>query len=82
MLREIYVRPTGLFPASGQSVGQPNDQPHADAQEVRGGFRLAGGWLDFSALDIYERNGARVDRRITGLGEFFEKDWGRRTLNA
>ena len=82
MLREIYVRPTGLFPASGQSVGQPNDQPNSDAEEVRGGFRLAGGWLDFSALDIYERNGARVDRRITGLGEFFEKDWGRRTLNA
>jgi dihydropteroate synthase len=82
MLREIYVRPTGLFPASGQSVGQPNDQASSDAEEVRGGFRLAGGWLDFSALDIYERNGARVDRRSTGLGEFFEKDWGRRTLNA
>jgi dihydropteroate synthase len=91
MLREIYVRPTGLFPVSGQgvgeglsqTVGQLHDQSDNDApEEVRGGFRLAGGWLDFSALDIYERNGARVDRRITGLGEFFEKDWGRRTLNA
>jgi dihydropteroate synthase len=92
MLREIYVRPTGLFPASGRPADAPAgstvssgpaDEAHDDGPaEVRGGFRLAGGWLDFAALDIYERNGARVDRRITGLGEFFEKDWGRRTLNA
>jgi dihydropteroate synthase len=84
MLREIYVRPTGLFPTSSRpapSASDPNQGQDAP-EEVRGGFRLAGGWLDFSALDIYERNGARVDRRITGLGEFFEKDWGRRTLNA
>jgi dihydropteroate synthase len=72
MLREIYVRPTGMFPASASEA----------PEEVRGGFRLAGGWLDFAAIDIFERNGARVERRITGLGEFFEKDWGRRTLNA
>lgn len=72
MLREIYVRPAGLMAAS---VAKP-------AAEVRGGFRLAEGWLEFTALDILERNGAGVDRRLAGLGEFFEKDWGRRTANA
>jgi dihydropteroate synthase len=72
MLREIYVRPAGLMAAI---AAKP-------AAEVRGGFRLAGGWLDFTALDIFERNGGSVDRRLAGLGEFFEKDWGRRTANA
>ena len=72
MLREIYLRPLGFFPAA----------LHADAKEVWGGLPLAGGWLDFSALEVIERNGARVDRFIAGLGEFFERDWGRRTLNA
>jgi dihydropteroate synthase len=72
MLREIYVRPAGLMAAA---TAQP-------ATEVRGGFRLAEGWLDFTALDIFERNGGTVDRRLAGLGEFFEKDWGRRTVNA
>ena len=72
MLREIYVRPSGLMAAATMTP----------ATEVRGGFRLANGWLDFTALDILERNGAGVDRRLAGLGEFFEKDWGRRTANA
>lgn len=76
MLREIYVRPTGLMASAGTAGAE--DAP----AEVRGGFRLAEGWLDFTALDIYERNGAAVERRIAGLGEFFEKDWGRRTRNA
>ena len=72
MLREIYLRPLGLFPAA----------LHTQAKEVWGGLPLAGGWLDFTALEVIERNGARVDRFIAGLGEFFERDWGRRTLNA
>lgn len=72
MLREIYLRPLGLFPAA----------LHVSAKEVWGGLPLAGGWLDFTALEVIERNGARVDRFIAGLGEFFERDWGRRTLNA
>lgn len=72
MLREIYLRPLGLFPAA----------LHERAKEVWGGLPLAGGWLDFSALEVIERNGARTDRFIAGLGEFFERDWGRRTLNA
>jgi dihydropteroate synthase len=72
MLREIYLRPLGLFPAA----------LHRAAKEVWGGMPLAGGWLDFTALEVIERNGARTDRFIAGLGEFFERDWGRRTLNA
>ncbi|MFM1814461.1 MAG: hypothetical protein RLZ98_1156 [Pseudomonadota bacterium] len=72
MLREIYVRPVGLF-AARQSE---------EADEIWGGLRLAGGWLDFAAIEVIERNGARVERRIVGLGEFLERDWGRRALNA
>jgi dihydropteroate synthase len=72
VLREIYLRPLGLFPAAF----------HAVAKDVWGGLPLAGGLYDFTALEVIERNGARVDRFISGLGEFFERDWGRRTLNA
>lgn len=72
MLREIYIRPIGLYAAH---IG---DQ----AEEVWGGFRLAEGWLDFSGVEVIERNGAIVERRIAGIGEFLERDWGRRALNA
>ncbi|HUS97467.1 MAG TPA: dihydropteroate synthase [Hyphomicrobiaceae bacterium] len=72
MLREIYVRPVGLYPAARGDA----------AEEVWGGLRLAGGWLDFTAVEVAERNGARIERRIAGLGDFFERDWGRRALNA
>ncbi len=72
MLREIYIRPLGLYAAR---IGDA-------AEEVWGGFRLAEGWLDFSGVEVIERNGARVDRRIAGIGEFLERDWGRRALNA
>jgi dihydropteroate synthase len=72
MRREIYVRPLGLYAAS---LGEA-----ADA--VWGGLRLAGGWLDFTALEILQRNGARLARRIISMSEFMEKDWGRRTLHA
>ena len=72
MLREIYVRPVGLFPAA---QGER-------AETVLGSLRLAGGWLDFTAIEVIERNGSRLDRRLTGLSDFLERDWGRRTLNA
>jgi dihydropteroate synthase len=71
MRRDLYLRPLGLYTA----------RPDA-ADEVWGGLRLAGGWLDFTALELMERKGGRVERRITGLGDFFERDWGRRTLEA
>ncbi len=72
MLRDVYLRPLGLYPAA-QAQG---------ADEVWESLRLAGGWLDFTALEAIERNGARVERRIIGLGGFLERDWGRRTLTA
>lgn len=72
MLRDIYVRPLGLYPAELSET----------ARETRGGLPLAGGWVDFSALEVIERNGARVDRYVAALGEFLERDWGRRTLQA
>jgi dihydropteroate synthase len=31
---------------------------------------------------VIERSGARLDRRLAGLSDFLERDWGRRTLNA
>lgn len=72
MLREIYIRPLGLYAARAGD----------EAEEVWGGFRLAEGWLDFAGVEVIERNGAGVDRRIAGIGEFLERDWGRRALNA
>ena len=72
MLREIYVRPVGLFPCA------QGDR----AETVLGSLRLAGGWLDFTAIEVIERSGSRLDRRLTGLTDFLERDWGRRTLNA
>jgi dihydropteroate synthase len=71
MRRDIYLRPLGLYAA------RPDG-----AAEVWGSLRLASGWLDFSALELMERKGSRVHRRIVGLGDFFERDWGRRTLEA
>lgn len=72
MLRDIYLRPIGLYAA----------RRGEEAAEVWGGLRLAGGWLDFTALEVIERNGAAVDRRVAGLGDVFERDWGRRTQLA
>jgi len=72
MLREIYVRPVGLYPAyQGERANQ-----------VWGCLRLAEGWLDFAAVEVVERNGALIERRIISLGDFMERDWGRRALNA
>ncbi|MEO0810864.1 MAG: dihydropteroate synthase [Pseudomonadota bacterium] len=72
MLREIYVRPVGLYAAHH---GERSNQ-------VWGCLRLAHGWLDFTAVEVIERNGAEIERRIISLGDFMERDWGRRALNA
>ncbi|MEO0730612.1 MAG: dihydropteroate synthase [Pseudomonadota bacterium] len=66
------MRPIGLYPTR---VGET-------AEEVWGGLQLAGGWLDFLGLEVIERNGAAVERRVAGLGDFLERDWGRRTQTA
>jgi dihydropteroate synthase len=72
VLRDIYLRPIGLYAARRGD----------EADEVWGGLRLAGGWLDFTGLEVIERNGAAVERRVAGLGDVFERDWGRRTQFA
>lgn len=69
MRRETYLRPLGFYAA--------RRPPGAD--ERVGGLHLAGGWLDFTALEIIERRGG-MRRPVAGLGEFFERDWGRSTL--
>jgi dihydropteroate synthase len=73
MQRSIYVRPLGIYPS------QIGDDPQ---QEIWGGLPLAGGPLAFSALEVLERSPGGTLRRTIGLGELFERDWGRSTLDA
>ena len=73
MQRSIYLRPVGIFaPSSDQDQGG----------DVWGGLPLAGTGLAFSALEVIERTGTKSSRRVIGLGEIFERDWGRNTLSA
>ncbi len=72
MQRSLYVRPLGIYPS------RQGDDP----QEVWGGLPLAGGPLAFSALEVLERSPRGTIRRTIGLGEMFERDWGRSTLEA
>jgi dihydropteroate synthase len=71
MQRSTYVRPIGIFPA-------PRDQ---DA-ESWSGLPVAGQPLRFTTVEISEREGARVVRRIVTLGDAVERDWGRGALHA
>ena len=72
MQRSLYVRPLGIYPS------RQGDDP----QEIWGGLPLAGGPLAFSALEVLERSPRGTIRRTIGLGEMFERDWGRNTLEA
>ncbi|MCB1522319.1 MAG: dihydropteroate synthase [Hyphomicrobiaceae bacterium] len=72
MQRTLYIRPIGLYPAPAE------DQEGA----IWGGLPIAGGSLAFSALEVIERYPGGANRRIVGLGEFMERDWGRHTLAA
>ena len=72
MQRAIYVRPVGIFPAPAG----------ADDEEAWSGLPLAGQPLRFAAIEISEREGARVVRRLASVGDAFERDWGRYTLQA
>jgi dihydropteroate synthase len=71
MQRAIYVRPVGIFPA-----------PLDEGEKTWGGLPLAGQPLRYAAVEIAEREGARVKRRIAALGDAFERDWGRHILAA
>ncbi len=80
MQRSIYLRPVGLFTPRQASRDGEDD-------EVWGGLPLAGTRLAFTAVEVIERQastgqGASVTRRVVGLGELFERDWGRSTLAA
>ena len=72
MQRAIYVRPVGIFPAPTGSGDE-----HAWS-----GLPLAGQPLRFAAIEIIEREGARIARRLASVGDAFERDWGRYTLQA
>lgn len=73
MQRTIYLRPTGLFMPRGNG---------ASDQQIWGGLPLAGTRLAFSAVEIIERGGSGASRRVVGLGDVFDRDWGRGTLAA
>ena len=77
MQRSIYIRPVGMF--RPPSLAAP-DEPIPS--EVWGGLPLTGGPLSFSALEVIERGSSAVSRRVIGLGDMFERDWGRHTLSA
>ena len=72
MQRALYVRPVGIFPAPAG----------ADSEEAWSGLPLAGQPLRFAAVEIVEREGARVTRRLASVGDAFERDWGRYNLQA
>ncbi|MBU1210051.1 MAG: dihydropteroate synthase [Alphaproteobacteria bacterium] len=74
MQRSVYLRPVGFIAHKSGSVEGVDD--------VWGGIPLAGGPLAFMGLEIAERHGTGVKRRICSLSEFFERDWGRQTLAA
>ncbi len=71
MQRSLYVRPLGIFAA-----------PPDEGESTWGGLPLAGQPLRYAALEIIERDGPRVKRRVAALGDAFERDWGRHTLAA
>ncbi len=70
--RELYVRPTGLY----------RPRKREDDEDAWGGMRLAGGWLEFSAIEVIERHGREVRRNQASLGAYLERDWGRRANAA
>ena len=73
MARELFAKPTGLMAAA--PVQETDDFQPA-------GLRLAGGWLDFTNLEVIERIGGERRSRVLGLSEYCERDWGRHTPAA
>jgi dihydropteroate synthase len=71
MQRSTYVRPVGMYPA-----------PPEAADNVFSGLPLAGQPLRFTAMEIAQRDGTQVKRRVISLEEAIEREWGRGTLDA
>ena len=82
MQRSIYLRPVGLFTPRHYGAGHDSAGHDGAGDEVWGGLPLAGTRLAFTAIEAIERRGQLVERRVIGLGEVFERDWGRSTLAA
>lgn len=76
MQRSLYIRPLGIYAA------RHDVELREIPQEIWGGLPLAGGPLAFSALEVLERSPRGTLRRTIGLGDLFERDWGRNTLAA
>jgi dihydropteroate synthase len=74
MQRTIYVRPVGIFAA-------PASEEQSE-EAAWSGLPLAGQPLRFATVEVSERDGSRVRRRIVSLGDAVERDWGRGTLQA
>jgi len=72
--RDLYVRPVGLY----RSAAAAEDE----GGTAWGGMQLAGGWLEFSAIEVIEREGRSVRRNLATLGAYLERDWGRRANAA
>ncbi len=68
--------------AAEAAAEAPGDASGDTRGETWGALPLAGGPLAFAALEIIRRNGRARSRRISGISDFFERDWGRDTLAA
>jgi dihydropteroate synthase len=69
--RSLYLRPLGLLPSASR-----------EAETSFGSLPLAGGWLDFMALEVTRRRGKEEERSSLGIGEFCEREWGGETMAA
>ena len=73
MQRTMYLRPVGLLPLPAGETPR---------EEWRG-LPLAGGGHTFTGIEVIERRPiGGSSRRVIGLGELMERDWGRHTLAA
>jgi dihydropteroate synthase len=67
-----YLRPLGFLPsAAGRELSA-----------LKGVLPLAGGVLDFSAIEVSERSGTSATRRIAGLSDLADSEWGRHVETA
>jgi dihydropteroate synthase len=72
MARELYLRPVGFHP-HGLAVAGAASQP---------GMRLAGGWSNFTALEITRRSDSADARALVPLDSIWDRDWGRQVAQA
>ncbi len=72
MPRELFAKPVGVMAAA----------PTLSEEQEPAGLRLAGGWLDFTSIEVIERSSGARRSRVFGLNEYCERDWGRHTQTA